>query len=240
MIRKIFALAVLVSIMMMLFQFVTVKPVTKLGKVAHKYVQDGPDELGAANLVTSVVVTYRGLDTLGEVTVLFIATAGVGFLLGRRKEDEEENLEADDTSAKRKASEFVQTGSKFLMPFLFLFGVYIFIHGHLTPGGGFQGGVVIASAVLFAMLANVSYKFNETILEYVESLSGFTYVMIGVFGVILMGATHFLDNRILPIGNLGALFSAGAIPIIYSLVGLKVGSELVGILKNMSQAGEEE
>ena len=195
-----------------------------LNPLAYKYVKDGPEELGAQNLVTSVVVTYRGLDTLGEVSVLFIATAGIGFLL-RKKDKKEKN--------KRNSSEILQTGTDFLIPLIFLFGVYIFVHGHLTPGGGFQGGVVIASGVLLMMLSNISLKFNHLLLSSIESLSGAFYVVIGVLGLVLAGG--FLDNRFLPLGQFGSLFSAGAIPIIYSLIGLKVGSELTGILENMEK-----
>ncbi len=200
-----------------------VQPVTKLNPLSEKYVRDGADELGGANLVTSVIVTYRGLDTLGEVTVLFLATAGIGFLLRKKSKS--------IPAKKRPSSEILQTGSTFLVPLIFLFGVYIFVHGHLTPGGGFQGGVVIASGILLLMLSNVSIKINHTILHFIESFSGVFYIGIGILGLIF--ASGFLDNRFLPLGEFGKLFSAGAIPIIYSLIGLKVGSELVGILENM-------
>ena len=65
---------------------------TSLSKLGQYYVEKGPQELGAPNLVTAVVVTYRGLDTLGEVTVLFISAAGVGLLLRRtrRKQGDED------------------------------------------------------------------------------------------------------------------------------------------------------
>ena len=100
--------------------------------------------------------------------------------------------------------------------------------------GGFQGGVVIASGILLLMLSNVSLKLNHLVLHFVESLSGAGYVVLGILGLVLAGG--FLDNRFLPLGQFGDLFSAGAIPIIYSLVGLKVGSELTGILENMGRA----
>jgi multicomponent Na+:H+ antiporter subunit B len=193
----------------------------KLNPLATKYVQDGPEELGGANLVTSVIVTYRGLDTLGEVAVLFLATAGIGFLLQSNKRKQK----------KRKSSEILQSGTVILLPLIILLGVYIFLHGHLTPGGGFQGGVVIADGFLLVFLAFENSKVNKTLLYFIESLSGVFYVGIGVLGLVLAGG--FLDNRFLPLGNFGSLASAGAIPIIYSLVGLKVGSELVGILANM-------
>ncbi len=239
MIRRFFALVALVLFALMVLPFLReILPFDELAPVARHYAEEGPGELGAANLVTSVIVTYRGLDTLGEVTVLFIATAGVGFLL-RREEDHEAGMDSEASDASpplREGSELLVSGSMFLFPLLVLFGVYIFLNGHLTPGGGFQGGVVIASAMLLLMLARVSLKLNHTILGLVESLSGFFYVGIGVAGLVL--AAGFLDNRILPLGEFGSLLSAGAIPVIYSLVGLKVGTELTNILETM-KGGEE-
>lgn len=230
MIKRFFILITLIFFLYMILPLITqIAPFESLSKVSDKYVSEGPEELGAQNLVTSVVVTYRGLDTLGEVTVLFIVTAGVGFFL--RKSSEKKNEEK-----KREASEILGSGADVLLPLIFLFGAYIFIHGHLTPGGGFQGGVVVASGILLLMLSNVSLKLNHMILHFVESLSGASYVIIGVLGLILAGG--FLDNRFLPLGEFGRLFSAGAIPIIYSLIGLKVGSELTGILENMRRAAE--
>ncbi len=232
MIKKIIVLIVLIFTAYMFQPLVMYfSPMSKPGIVSERYLTKGPDEVGAANIVTSVVVTYRGLDTLGEVAVLFIATAGIGFLF-KRREDEKENL-LSEKSEKRDASEIVKTGASFLTPLLFLFGIYIFTHGHLTPGGGFQGGVIIASAVVLVMLSDVSYKLNETVLTLVESLSGAAVVLLALFGLVL--ASGFMDNRFMDIGELGKLFSSGAIPLIYSLIGLKVGSELTGILKNMSQ-----
>jgi len=217
---------ILILLSLLFLPLAAIDPFSDLSPLAKKYAEDGPSELGAANLVTSVVVTYRGLDTLGEVTVLFLATAGVGFLLSRKKDSEEE-------TPLREPSELLSTASNFLVPLFFLFGVYIFVHGHLTPGGGFQGGVVIASAVLLMMISRVSYEVNETILHFAESLSGFTVIALAVLGAVLAGG--FLDNRFLPTGNLGSLVSAGAIPLIYSLIGIKVGAELTGIISRMSR-----
>ena len=132
---------------------------------------------------------------------------------------------------KRPASELLRTGTNILMPLIFLFGIYIFLHGHLTPGGGFQGGVVIATGVLLLLLAFTSSDINHTLLNITESFSGAFYVTIGALGLFL--AAGFLDNRILPVGHFGKLLSAGAIPVIYSLIGIKVGSELVGILDSL-------
>lgn len=196
-----------------------------LGDLAQRLVTEAPETLGTQNVITAVVVTMRGLDTLGEVAVLFIAAAGVGFLLRRREKPVEQR--------RRPASEILRTGSKLLLPVILVFGVYIFTHGHLTPGGGFQGGVVIASALLLVVLADVSASVNHLLLSATESLSGFFYAALGVAGLVL--GAGILDNRILPAGAYGTLFSAGAIPVIYSFIGLKVGTELTGVLLTMGE-----
>lgn len=222
MISRWIAFIALVLTALVLLPFVSMPVSDELTDVAAYYLENGPEELGAANIVTSIIVTYRGLDTLGEVAVLFFATTGVGILLSKmgRREDKI-----------RPASEILSSGASLLYPLLLLFGAYIFVHGHLTPGGGFQGGVVIATGFLLLLLSQRVKKVNHVVMNLLESLSGFAYVLIGSAGIFLAGG--FLDNRILPLGEFRTLFSAGAIPLIYILVGLKVGTELSAILENM-------
>jgi len=200
-------------------------PRTALNPISEHYVTAGPDELGAANIVTAVLVTYRGLDTLGEVAVLFISAAGVGLLLRRRVGETEES------SDRRAASELVRTAVQFLLPLIFVLGIYVFINGHLTPGGGFQGGAVLASGIMLLLLADPDTRLNHGIVRLLESFSGFGYVVVGVLGLIL--ADGFLDNRFLDLGTFGELLSAGAMPIIYVFIGLKVGTELSAVLERM-------
>jgi len=209
---------------------VDVAPQSDLSPLSQTYVEQSAGTLGAQNVVTAIVVTFRGLDTLGEVTVLFIATAGVGFLL-RMREDHREKEETDRGGRAGSTGEILATGSRFLLPLLFLFGVYIFLHGHLTPGGGFQGGVVLASGVLLLILGSTTTRIGHTMLSVIESLSGVFYVAAGLAGIFL--ASGFLDTTFLPSGTFGSLVSAGAIPVIYTFVGLKVGAELSGILENL-------
>ena len=116
---------------------------------------------------------------------------------------------------------------------IFLFGIYVFVNGHLSPGGGFQGGAIIAASSLLLLLALPQAEMRHRLISVTESLSGFAYVMVGLLGVILAGG--FLDNRIMSLGTYGSLFSAGAIPIIYTLVGLKVGSELSAVVDRFRQ-----
>lgn len=200
-------------------------------KLGHYYVDKGPEEIGAANLVTAVVVTYRGLDTLGEVTVLFISAAGVGLMLRRSRDREVEDGSEDSDASMRHhkpSSEIVETATELLLPMVILFGIYVFLNGHLSPGGGFQGGAIIASGTMFLLLALPESHISRLMISITESLSGFSYVVVGVLGVVLAGG--FLDNRIMSLGQFGTLFSAGAIPLIYTFVGLKVGFELSAVL----------
>ena len=192
------------------------------------YAHAGLEETGAANIVSSVVVSYRGLDTLGEVTVLFIAATGLSAVLylgtKRRAEGKVE-----------PASLVVFTGCRFLFPLLLLFGTYVFVHGHLTPGGGFQGGAIIASGFLLIYLGCRGRGLREEGLRVTESLSGLIFVVIGLVGLAVGGA--FLWN-FLPRGTAYALFSAGVIPIIYLAIGLKVGSELGAIIDKLAEKAE--
>jgi len=199
---------------------------TSRTEVAGHYINKGIEETGAANIVTSVVVNYRSLDTLGEVTILFLAAIGLGAVLATtiRKEDR-------DTE---KASLILSTGCKFLFPFILLFGAYIFIHGHLTPGGGFQGGAIIASAFLLMYLGcHKEKRINETGIIISESLGGLVFVIIGLIGL-AVGTHHFLNN-FMPKGELNTLLSAGIIPIIYIAIGFKVGSELSRIIDQLME-----
>jgi multicomponent Na+:H+ antiporter subunit B len=198
--------------------------------LAGEYVQGSPRDLNMPNVVTAVVVTYRGLDTLGEVSVLFLATAGIGYFLKRRHHRKHERT---------PGSEIMRTGAKFLVPMIMVLGIYIFSHGHLSPGGGFQGGVVIASGILMLIMAEVQFEVSHRLLHWSESISGIAYVRLGLAGLILFGMNHFLDPRFWAAGPYLALFSAGAVPVIYSLIGIKVGSELASVLASIQDEGEE-
>lgn len=203
-------------------------PDAELNLTARFYAEHTAAELGAANIVTAIVVTYRGLDTLGEVTVLFLAASIVGLVLAQAT--------PKTPRSRVPVGELLTTGTRFLVPLILLLGVYVFVNGHLTPGGGFQGGAIIASGILLLLLADPLRHFSHGLISSIESVAGIFYVAIGLAGLFLAGG--FLDNRILPLGALGELASAGAIPLIYSLIGLKVGAEFASILASLSETEE--
>ena len=193
-------------------------------QIGDYYTEHGREQTGAANMVTSVVVGYRAFDTLGEVTVLFVAALGLGAVLSA----------AGGRSGRRQvqpASLVLRVGSRFLFPLIALFGAYVFLHGHLTPGGGFQGGAVIASGFLLLYLGTRGRRVNRIGSTVAESLSGLAFVVIGLIGL-TVGGRYFLSN-FMPTGALNTLFSAGIIPLIYIVVGFKVGSELSGVIDDL-------
>ncbi len=176
-------------------------------------------ESGTANIVTAIVADYRSFDTLGEITVLFISSLGVALLLHTSK-------------AKRLELDFhpnfmLRVGSRALFGIILMTGVFIIVHGHLTPGGGFPGGTMIASSILLLYLADDEFRTKVTSFKVLESIAGSLYVVIGLIGLFVFDyfLVNFLDN-----GILGELVSSGIIPIIYVLIGLKVGSEISGII----------
>lgn len=180
-------------------------------------------ESGSANAVTGVVVFYRSFDTLGEVTVLFIASLGVSLIIG------------SSSFFKRSKSGFIlKTGSQYILPIILIVGFYIITHGHLSPGGGFQGGAMIASGILLMALSDPNFIPEIKSFKFIEGFSGSMYITIGLIGFVSTG--YFLSNFI-DTGQVGQLFSAGIIPIIYVFIGLKVGTELTSIISDFFKEG---
>lgn len=231
MVKNLYIILVLIGLGFIFYTFADgFESADKLNPLAEHYAKQGPDEVGAANLVTAVVVTYRGFDTLGEVTILFLSAAIVAFFLKVTHSNEEKRQV-------RPVSEIMQTAAKLLTPAVFLLGIYVFMNGHLTPGGGFQGGAIIASGLVLMLLARPDMKVNHTLIHVVESISGFAFVFIGVLGILFAGG--FLDNSLLGMGTLGSLLSAGVIPLIYIFIGLKVGAELSNIVGHLQESQNE-
>ncbi len=198
-----------------------------LPPLGKRYVELVPQELGAPNVITGILLTYRAFDTLGEVAVLFMVAAGVGLVLGRRERRSETPLR-EAPQPPRQASEIVRTGAQILVPLIAIFAAYIIMNGHLSAGGGFQGGAVVASSAILLLLADPRQRFEQQFLSNTELAAGVLFVLVGVAGLIF--ASGFLDNRVLPLGQFGAFFSAGAIPLLSVLLGAKVGCELSVII----------
>ncbi len=220
----------------------------------------GVYERHVTDLVTAVNFDYRGFDTLGEEFILFISVMGVTLLLRKEehpgKEDQGAQAEArqhseqgaganetggsqqqtddKDEAAGRSApnpSDATRTLTLALVGPLVLFGIYIVTHGQLTPGGGFQGGVILATAPLLVYLAGNFKTFkrivSHTLVEAADGIGAGSYALIGIAGL-AMGGT-FLQN-VVPLGVTGNVNSGGTIALIDLAVGLEVASAFVLLL----------
>jgi multicomponent Na+:H+ antiporter subunit B len=124
----------------------------------------------------------------------------------------------------------VKTMTNIVIGFIFIYGVYIILHGHLTPGGGFAGGVIIAGAFVLRLLAfggtTKSEKKSSTAGSVFESIGALLFILIAILGVVFVGA--FFAN-FLPKGIPFHLVSAGIIPICNIAIAIKVGAGLFSI-----------
>jgi multicomponent Na+:H+ antiporter subunit B len=116
--------------------------------------------------------------------------------------------------------------------FIFLFGIYIIIHGHLTPGGGFAGGSIIAGSFILLILAFgsefLALKKEESGSSILESSAILIFLILAALGMLIGGAGIFFVN-FLPKGTVGSLISAGVIPIYNIAVGMEVAAALLTI-----------
>jgi len=131
----------------------------------------------------------------------------------------------------RGMSIIVKKVSQLLMGIIFLYGIYIILHGHLSPGGGFAGGAFLSGAFILLVLANGSHVMNlrqeEEKAAVIEGLAILTFVLIATLGFFI-GVKAFFGN-FLPKGVLGELVSAGIIPLYNIMIGLEVGAALFTI-----------
>ncbi|WP_100407608.1 hydrogen gas-evolving membrane-bound hydrogenase subunit E [Bacillus solitudinis] len=195
--------------------------------LSEHYISEGVQETGAINLVASVLLDYRGFDTLGEVTVILTAAAILAFLVPITKA----------TMQGTKFTMIVNQTIKLIIPYLAVLGAYLILFGHLSPGGGFVGGVVLAILpILLTITYGVEfseYKFKPTRKKLVEDIGAIGFILLGLLGVLT--GSNFLANGQANFGpgNTGELISAGLIPYLNLMVGLKVGAGLAIIFNSL-------
>ena len=181
-----------------------------VNEVPRRYVEQGTEETGAVNTVAGMILDYRAFDTLGESFVLFTAMCTVTILMdqpGRRRK-----VRADVEIVHYGADLIVRMVCSFLIPIIFVFGIYILLNGHLSPGGGFSGGAILATApILYAMVFGdnmASHVFSRNRLKAVTVCSLSFYCLAKSYSF-YTGANH-LHSIITP-GTPGRIFSGGLI-----------------------------
>ncbi|EYD77715.1 Multisubunit Na+/H+ antiporter, MnhB subunit [Rubellimicrobium mesophilum DSM 19309] len=191
----------------------------------------GTDLRHVTNMVALVTFDVRGFDTLGEEFILFSAVTGVTMLL---RGDRGEGTSADPVRIPHRRregrSEAVTGTARWLGPMTLLFGIYVTLHGQLTPGGGFQGGSIIAAATLLIYLGEgypAWRKIVRSVLLDLSEAAGVGIYLVAGLVPLLAGATY-LEN-ILPLGEVGSLLSGGLIPILNAGVALAVAGGFCSI-----------
>lgn len=183
-------------------------------------------ERHATDVVNAINYDYRAFDTLGEEFIFFASVLGV-LLLFRPVRDENAGKRKQSKQTKIEdalpVSDTLRVMMQAMVGIMVVFGVYIATQGQLTPGGGFQGGVILASAPLVVYLSGGTKAFNAIVssplVKLAESSGAAGYGVIGIAA--LLWGQHFLTN-VLPLGTTGDLFSSGTIEVISVLVGVEV------------------
>jgi multicomponent Na+:H+ antiporter subunit B len=185
------------------------------------------------NAVTAVNFDFRGLDTLGEEIILLAATVGVAMLFRGARGQATTAVPERIAGRKRQGrSEAVALMARSLAPLTFVFGIYVVLHAQLTPGGGFQGGVILFAAVLLTYLAagygSWARMTPPIVIHLFESCGILVYLFGGLVSLALGGV--YLQNN-LPLGQLGSILSGGLIPILNAGVGLAVAAGFCSVAR---------
>ena len=192
-------------------------------EVSDRYLEYGAEDTGSENVVTAMIIGYRGFDTLGESCVLFLAVAAVMILLQRDRKNTSElevrQIERDEAEAMSHEDLILKQVAWVLIPFIFLFAIYVLLNGETSPGGGFSGGTILgAGLILFS--AAFGFRRMQVLMNRRR------YSAVRTFGLLLYGVLYglyiFIGANGLP------NYLTGMILLIDLAVGLVVACTMYG------------
>lgn len=192
-------------------------------EVSARYIEHGLQETGSVNIVTGMILNYRAFDTFGETCVLFIATSCVMILLMVSEEKLKKEEAINDRRFEPKNDVILQRVASILVPIIFIFGIYVILNGHLSPGGGFSGGAIIGAGLILYLSAfgfeKINKFFNEPVYKTIKvgALTLYGIIMTYYF---YTGANGIANN--IPLGQAGDILSSGMILPINIFVGSEV------------------
>ena len=174
------------------------------------------------NVVAAVVFDYRGFDTLGEELMLFAAVAGTALILREAREEEAKQV------VDRVEGEPVRAVGLAAVPAVILLGLYVVAFGYLTPGGGFQGGAVVALGLLLVFLAAEHRAYRRLTPTHAVDVfeGGGAATFVGLALGALAGGLAFQEN-FLPLGKIGLLTSGGSIGLLNWATAIEVAAAFV-------------
>ena len=226
-------LAVVGTLLMMIVLLLVVMELPLFGdasspvvnEVLDRYLYAGLEETGATNLVGGLILNYRGFDTFGEATVLFIAMTAVLLLLKNDRKNfclpAEKELLADEAVNGKYSSIILSRNACVVVPFLLVFALYVMFNGHLSPGGGFSGGAILGGALILGEVAFGSQTMRKLFRGHIYHIIAVCSTLITCVEIRVIAA-HLGDHGH-PFGVYGNIISAGFIMPLNVLVGIEVG-----------------
>lgn len=219
----VFCLA-LISVLLVTVSYLP--PVGDPGNPAHnevveKYIEDGMQDTGAVNIVAGMILDYRAFDTFGESNVLFIATVVVMLLM--RDDKRKPGVDSADMRYEQRFDTIFQQVTFILFPLIMIFGIYVVVNGHLSPGGGFSGGAIMGAGLILYLNAfgieKMGRFFTANTHKYV-CFAALSFYCLAKSYSFFTGANHL--HSIISAGVPGRIISAGLILPLNICVGLVV------------------
>jgi len=180
--------------------------------VSAKYIEHGAELGGSENLVTGILLNFRALDTFGEVLVIFTAWLAVGAVAGTARQTGHEST---------PPSPIVDYVIRMLGPFIALFALFVIVNGHVLPGGGFQGGVLLGAMLILLSLApggeSVAGVISNQGWIWLRAAGVLAFVLVALLGLQLTGylfglpAEPALRHALIVVLELGIGIGGGAV-----------------------------
>lgn len=211
-------------------------PIPSHPGVTRHYVERALEETSVPNMVTVVLASYRGYDTMFETAVVFTAALGVMALLRRRPVDAPPERPGARAGMAMSDDAVFTLVTRLTVPFVVVYGVYVISHGELGPGGGFQGGVILASAYfIYALVHGVAPAqrvLPSRVTDVTAGLGVLIYAGVGV-ACLLLGA-DFLDYDALSPANPQGGQKLG-MTLVEAGVGVTVSSVMITIFNEVAR-----
>lgn len=235
--------------------------------VSPRYIEQGMHETAAPNIVTAVLADYRGFDTMFETAVVFCAGVVCFFLLRipkrRALRERQYRHRITGVTVRIKGNKklpsclgeferidiqwtphdlIIETACRMLIPFIQLFGLYVIAHGHHSPGGGFQGGVILGASIILLAISHDLRTLLARISEKTHALlcSAGVLIYAGTGALCMVLGFNFLDYgalaRVLRVDP--AMARSHGILIVEIGVGLAVMATIIWIYANVSSRGK--
>ena len=188
-------------------------------RLSQHFVTETFHETAVPNMVTAVLADYRGYDTMFETVVIF--TAGIAIISILRVFRSDDPVASGQTVYEKRPDLIVDTTCRLMIPIIQLFALYVIAHGHHSPGGGFQGGVIFgASFILIALSRDLQAAQKWVPENRVLNLAGIGILIYAGFGLVAM----FLGQNFLDYAILHKVMPATPIEARYhSMLGVEIG-----------------